>query len=298
MMPAQGFWTRILPRVSGALAQRLLAAAVLLPVALLVVWAGGWLFLLAVGLAAVLMYWELYRLPWPAMSAPPERRPRHAPSGRLPERGSLRIEFALVATVTLAALVLSGLGAWTAAVLALAGALLAAIAIAWKSGRNPLWAAVRVGYIGLPCLALAWLRDGPIVSGKDGLAATLTLLSVVWASDSLAYLFGRTIGGPRLLPRVSPNKTWAGLVGALVGGILVGGGAALVLDRPLPDMMAAGAVLAVIAQLGDLVASAVKRHYMVKDYSGLIPGHGGLLDRIDGVLFVAPAGLFLLWLIG
>lgn len=295
-MQSEEFWRQALP--AGGLAQRLLAALVLLPGALLAVWAGGWTFLAALACAAVLLFWELYRLPWPSALAPADRRHRQVPSGRMPERGALRLEFVLVTAGLLAALLLAGLGQWEAAILVGLGDLLLAALVAGLSRRNPLWAMVRVVYVGLPCLCLAWLRDGPAVSGQDGLAATLTLLAIVWAADSLAYAFGRGIGGPRLMPRVSPKKTWAGLLGAMTGGLLVGLGAALILGLSLPEMLAAGAALALIAQIGDLVASAVKRHYMVKDYSGLIPGHGGLLDRLDGVLFVAPAGLFLLWVIG
>ncbi len=299
-MRAEDFWLRVLP--AGGLAQRVLAAAVMLPAALLLIWLGGWAYLAALGLAGVLMFWELYRLPWPAALAPAERNPRPVPSGRLPERGALRREFALVTLGLLAALLLAGLGEWLAALLLMAAIALAAAGYALGTGRNPAWAMVRVTYVGLPCLSLAWLRGGfPATEGlplPDGEVATFFLLGIVWAADTLAFAFGRSIGGPRLAPRVSPNKTWAGLGGAIVGGGAVGIGVALVLGLGPVLPALAGAVLAGIAQIGDLVASAVKRHYMVKDYSALIPGHGGLLDRVDGVIFAAPPGALLLWLMG
>ena len=300
VMRAEEFWRRILP--AGGLAQRLTAAAVMLPVALLLIWAGGWVFLAAVALAGLLMLWELYRLPWPEALAPAERTHRPVPSGRMPERGALRREFAVVVAGLSVALLLAGFDAWPAAFAVLAAVAVAAAIVALATRRNPAWAAVRVAYIGLPCLSLAWLRTGfPQAEGLpalDGEVATFAILAIVWAADSLAFLFGRGIGGPRLAPRISPNKTWAGLFGAVVGGLAVGFLAALYLGLPplLPAVLGGG--LACIAQLGDLVASAVKRHYMVKDYSALIPGHGGLLDRLDGVIFVAPPGALLLWLVG
>lgn len=298
-MRSEEFWRRVLPQ--GGLAQRVAAAAVLLPLALLLIWAGGWVFQVALAIAGMLMFWELYRLPWPAALAPAERTPRPSPSGRLPERGALRTEFVVVTLGLVAALLLAGLQSWPGAAIALAATLAAAAAWAAATRRNPAWAAVRVIYIALPCLSLSWLRTGLPGNGAAGLGgegATFALLAAVWAADSLAYAFGRSIGGPKLAPRVSPNKTWAGLVGAMSGGALVGAGAALAAGLGLAAMLAVGAALGLIAQVGDLVASAIKRHYMVKDYSALIPGHGGLLDRVDGVLFVAPPGALLLWLAG
>jgi phosphatidate cytidylyltransferase len=126
-------------------------------------------------------------------------------------------------------------------------------------------------------------------------------LALVWATDTAAYIAGRGIGGPRLAPRISPNKTWAGLAGGVVGAALVGLVASLLRDAPadvgLPGEMwrlvALSGVLALVEQAGDLVESAVKRHFGVKDSGNLIPGHGGVLDRVDGLIAVslAVAGL-------
>ncbi len=147
-------------------------------------------------------------------------------------------------------------------------------------------------YVAVPCLAVLALRHG------YGFSVTAALFAMVWATDIGAYAFGRGIGGPKLAPRISPNKTWAGLVGGMacsaaagavlaVFGVFPGAGAAL------PALF--GAALAVVAQAGDLFESAVKRRVGAKDSSRLIPGHGGLLDRVDGVMTAAPAAL---WVFG
>ncbi|MBL8834095.1 MAG: phosphatidate cytidylyltransferase, partial [Rhodospirillales bacterium] len=151
-------------------------------------------------------------------------------------------------------------------------------------------------YIGVPVVCLVWLR------GEDnaGLAAILWLLASVWATDIGAFFAGRTIGGPKLAPRLSPNKTWAGLFGAMISAGCVGWAASrLVPDGPsAAALIAAGAVLAVVAQAGDLLESAVKRRFDAKDSSALIPGHGGLFDRVDGLLTAAAAFAAFQWLTG
>jgi phosphatidate cytidylyltransferase len=118
----------------------------------------------------------------------------------------------------------------------------------------------------------------------------LWLFAVVWATDIGAYVVGRAIGGPRLAPRWSPGKTWAGLIGGAVCAALAGWATAGVLGMSsvLP-LVLVSAGLAIIEQFGDLAESVAKRRFGVKDSSGLIPGHGGLLDRLDGLLAVVPA---------
>ena len=129
-----------------------------------------------------------------------------------------------------------------------------------------------------------------------GRANLLFLLLLVWASDIGAYLVGRPIGGPRLAPRISPGKTWSGAVGGLLAAVLVGVVAALP-TAPTPPLVARAAcspaLLGVVAQAGDLAESCVKRHFGVKDSGRLIPGHGGLLDRLDALLAVALAASLL-----
>ena len=132
-------------------------------------------------------------------------------------------------------------------------------------------------------MALAWLRADEMV----GRAIVLWLLAVVWAGDVGAYAFGRWIGGLRLVPAISPHKTWAGLLGGIACAGAVGAVAALLSQQPIAPMVVGSAVVGLVAQLGDLVESWVKRRFKVKDSSNLIPGHGGLLDRVDGLLVAA-----------
>jgi phosphatidate cytidylyltransferase len=116
------------------------------------------------------------------------------------------------------------------------------------------------------------------------------IFAVVWATDIGAFAAGRTFGGPRLAPRFSPNKTWAGLSGGVVCAAAVGGVTAMLMaSTSVIALVLLSGVLAVVAQAGDLAESIAKRHFGVKDSSGLIPGHGGLLDRLDGMLTVIPA---------
>jgi phosphatidate cytidylyltransferase len=144
-------------------------------------------------------------------------------------------------------------------------------------------AALGALYAGLPVVALIWLYRGDAA----GPMAVLFLLLAVWATDTGAFFAGRLIGGPKLMARISPNKTWSGLAGAMGAGGVVG--AAFALARPELSpvyMFVVGALLGAVAQGGDLLESALKREYGVKDASTLIPGHGGFMDRIDGLIAV------------
>jgi phosphatidate cytidylyltransferase len=152
--------------------------------------------------------------------------------------------------------------------------------------RRWLWLAVGAVYIAVPCIAIIWLRSDAAV----GRQAIFWLFAVVWATDIGAYFAGRGIGGPKLAPRISPGKTWAGLLGGMVCAALVGAVTALLLDLShTAPLIVISALLAVVAQAGDLLESMVKRRFGVKDSGHLIPGHGGVLDRLDGLLTAAPA---------
>jgi phosphatidate cytidylyltransferase len=156
------------------------------------------------------------------------------------------------------------------------------------------WRFVGALYIGIPCWALLSLRADP-VAGRDTL---FWLLAVVWAADTGAYTFGRLIGGPKLAPVISPNKTWAGLAGGIGMAAIVGVGAALLLDQAAVLTLAGlSALIGAVSQGGDLVESWVKRHFGVKDTGSIIPGHGGLLDRVDGLL-TAAVGVAILSAVG
>ncbi len=170
-----------------------------------------------------------------------------------------------------------------------AGAVAALIAGRYAWPGKAAWAALGVLGVALPAAALVWLRADPVA----GRATVLWLICVVWAADTAAYVAGRAIGGPRLAPTISPGKTWAGLAGAVVFSVVVGAAAGwLYAPDRLPFIMVLGvlsAALAIVAQAGDLAESKLKRHFGVKDSGRLIPGHGGALDRIDGMLAAALA---------
>lgn len=150
--------------------------------------------------------------------------------------------------------------------------------------------ALGVLYVGLPVVALIWLRSDAVY----GLSAVLFVLVIVWTTDSAAYAFGRAIGGSKLIPSISPNKTWAGFIGGTVASMVAAAGFAVWLGgTSLVVVAIVGGLLAIAAQLGDLAESALKRNFGFKDSSGLIPGHGGLLDRVDGLVVAAPTAALL-----
>ncbi len=199
----------------------------------------------------------------------------------------------LLAPVGLGCLWLGG-AAWTVLILAAS----AGLAVEWTAlcRRLPVpgrWAALAGGvpYVGATTLALLWLRADPVA----GRRAVLFVLLVVWASDIGAYLAGRALGGPRLAPSVSPGKTWTGAAGGLLAAAVAGFALAAGGGRFMTAILVA-VVLGIAAQAGDLLESAVKRGFDVKDSGSLIPGHGGLFDRLDGLLVAAPvaAGLAML----
>ena len=248
----------------AGLATRLAAAAVLAPVAIVLVWIGGTAWVVAVTIIAVIALWE-----W----------------SRLIEGG--RLSPAAAAVIAASAAVPIGLF-WDprigGATVAICGGAALVIGSATRNPLHGLWMAAGAIYIAAAALALAWLR----VETNAGLSVVLWLLLSVWASDGLAYAAGRLIGGPRLAPRVSPNKTWAGLGGAMAGAAIAGGLFGFFwTDGPGPMLLVlAGLVVGLVGQGGDLLESFAKRRFGAKDSSTLIPGHGGVLDRIDALMAV------------
>ena len=248
---------------------RVVSAAVLAPIVLAIAYLGGWIFLILCALAAGGIFWE-----W-----------THLAAGRAEAR-----LLAPVWTALLAALLLIGLGYPAAAAAAIAlGAVVAGavtLAGAGAQGISPLWAAGGALYAGIGFLSPALLRN----DGKIGFQAFLFVALIVWTTDILAYFVGRAAGGPRLWPQVSPNKTWSGAVGGLVGGVAAG--IVVAYASGLGRVASLGVIalaLSLLAQAGDLFESAVKRHFGAKDAGRIIPGHGGLMDRLDGFLFAAAA---------
>ncbi len=176
--------------------------------------------------------------------------------------------------------------------LALGGLACAAIAIASVSTGRLTWSLLGLACAALPAWALVWLRSDEAL----GVAALLYLFAVAWTTDTASYFAGTLIGGPKLAPRISPHKTWSGLIIGALTPALIGYAFALVLKGTSGLRLAlVSIVIAAACQIGDLSESAVKRRFGTKDMSRLIPGHGGLLDRIDGLLIAAlAAGLIAL----
>jgi phosphatidate cytidylyltransferase len=264
---------------SGGLWPRVVSALALSPLPVAAIWFGGpWLALLT-GVAGAVMAWE-----W----------------GRLC-RGAAARRFTIgAAEVELAGIVVGSIAiaAFGAVWLAVAAVVLGALLLFWTARQRPesepLWTALGALWVALPCLCLLWLAQAE----GGGRATLLWLLAVVWATDIGAYAVGRGIGGPRLAPRWSPRKTWSGFAGGMLCAALCGGVTALALGvSPALPLVLLSAGLAIVAQFGDLAESLAKRRFGVKDSSGLIPGHGGLLDRVDGLLAVIPT-VALMTLIG
>lgn len=269
------------------LQKRLISAAILLPLVITDIYFGHPYFDLLVAAFAGVMAWE-----WTRICARRRNPADPAPAARLASANwfwpSLFAILGAVAAVLAAGFVPEPPSLeWQILV---AAALLSGIA-AWPHHRNrALWFTAGTLYVTLPALALLAIRNDP----EMGRAMLLWTLGLVVAADTGGYVAGRSIGGPKLAPRISPNKTWAGLAGAVVGAGLAGLFAAFMLNHT--DVWALtllSAALGVVEQLGDLVESAFKRHFGVKDTSHIIPGHGGVLDRIDGLLAVAVAVLVL-----
>ena len=256
------------PRPWRDLALRGASALVLIPVALFGIWSGGVVWDVLIGAAMVLLSWEWLRLSgtsvfrWPGILLP---------------------------IITLGVMLLAAFGPPLGAL----GLLVAGSLALLLQRRGDIWPAAGLFYIGLAGFSLILLR------GEDwaGLLNTLFMVLIVWASDTGAYLAGRALGGPKLAPAISPGKTWTGAAGGLVAAILVGAGAAELLAPGGASRAAAiAAMLGLMSQAGDLLESAIKRRFGVKDSSSLIPGHGGLFDRLDGVMAAAPlATAFALW---
>jgi phosphatidate cytidylyltransferase len=247
---------------------RVVSTLAMVPLALALVILGGWSFAGLVGLAVVLMAIE-----WRGLT-----------EGRYGEHAGV-LAAASVAGVGLLVVLLTASGRPFEALLALAvGAVVAAL-IAWRSEAPPLWIGLGAAYLALPALALIWLRGLPEI----GLPLVVWLLVVVWTTDILAYFVGRNVGGPRLAPRISPGKTWSGLCGGVLAAALAGAVTAWAIgSERMVHAAGLGGLLAIVAQLGDLIESACKRHVGVKDSGTLIPGHGGVLDRLDGLILAAP----------
>lgn len=246
------------PRASE-LKLRVVSALLLAPAVLAITWLGGWFFAAGAALCSAILLQE-----WTVIV-------------------QARREFA--------AIVVSGIGIAAMLVAAALGLVPLALGLAfafaallWVWGQvsgaaSVGWMGTGVLYAGLTGVALIAFRHG-----AEGFVMILFLFAVVWATDILAYFVGRRIGGPKLWPRVSPKKTWSGALGGLAAALLVGAAMGALVGRvPLSLWIVSAGILSVFSQAGDLLESALKRHFGVKDSGHIIPGHGGVMDRVDGL---------------
>ena len=250
---------------SRNLVMRIAVAVVLIPLAVAIAYAGGWLWTALVTLAAIGLFVE-----WLAIVG---------------LSGATRVTVPGVAALAVAGLCFAT-GRLDATLIVLGVGFVAVVSIA-PERRG--WAAAGFLYAAAAEIASVLVRLDP----AKGFAALMFVLLIVWVTDSGGYFAGRGIGGPKLWPSVSPKKTWAGAVGGFAASLAVAAGFAVFdLGKAGPLLMLSGA-LSVVSQLGDLFESAVKRRFGVKDSSHIIPGHGGLMDRLDGfVAAVVVAALF------
>lgn len=253
--------------VGNELTLRIGSAIALIAVSLWLTWAGPWPFAVLVLLCAMVGTWEWGRLV------------RGETFGPVLIGHGAAIAVALILTA-------AGMPALGLAVLAVGA--VAVWLLTWSAPMSA-WSIAGVIYLGLPAICLIYLRS----DATYGWLAILFVFLVVWFADVGAYAFGRLIGGPRLAPRISPNKTWSGAIAGLLASAAAAFGLGYWIGGTSPLLLALiGAGLSAISQFGDLAESSVKRSFDVKDAGNLIPGHGGLLDRIDALLFAsAAAGL-------
>jgi phosphatidate cytidylyltransferase len=235
---------------------RICSASVLVPLAVGTAYVGGWPFALFWGLAAMGVLWE-----WTSLVARADQRSVLATGA-----ASLALAVALAVTgYFLAAVIVLAMGALGAAALALA--------------ERRMWVAGGIPYAGALAVAPIVLRS----DNENGFLAVIFLFAIVWTTDIAAYFVGRTVGGPKLMPQVSPKKTWAGALAGVVAAVVVA--LAIVKVAAQTDLFSIAMLavaLSVFAQGGDLFESFLKRRFGAKDSSHLIPGHGGLMDRLDG----------------
>jgi phosphatidate cytidylyltransferase len=258
-----------LPILAGRsnLALRIVSSLVLAPVAIAAAYFGGAAFVIFWAAAALIVFWE-----WQTLVCEHDRN------------AVLAIGAAVL--VGAAGMLFTGWYGTALALVALSGFGVAALA----SQARRAWCAAGLFYAAAVLFAPVVLRNDPAL----GFAAILFVFAVVWLSDIVAYFVGRAIGGPKLMPRVSPKKTWSGAIGGTIGGVL--GGVLVARYFGIANLGAAAAVacvLSLISQVGDLLESAIKRQFNTKDASQLIPGHGGLMDRLDGFVTAALAAVLI-----
>jgi phosphatidate cytidylyltransferase len=258
--------------MSPELKRRIISGLALAAVVLAATWIGGMAFRILSAAIALLVYFE-----WSTIT-------------KLTERNFSGNLVGWVGIILLSANI--GFGDADMSMPLLSG-LVITVALMVLVGGGTWWLPGGVLYAGLSGFSLAAIRD----FGTGGLAAILFVFAVVWATDILAYFIGRALKGPKLAPRISPGKTWSGAIGGAVSAVVAGALLTFsVFGRISLWIVALAFLLSVASQIGDLFESFIKRRFGVKDSSHLIPGHGGVMDRVDGLVFACFA-VFLLALV-
>jgi len=253
----------VTPNASSELTKRILSAVILAPIVIFMAWLGGVFFGLMMVVIAILMYWE-----WTVMT----------------QRSILLPRDILAVLAVLGLVIAEYLGGTTTPILLSFLAILLGVIVIVTTKHKLGWTMAGIGVGSSLATCLIYLR----AIEPSGLGLLFFLCFSVWAADIFAYIAGRTIGGPKLMPRVSPKKTWSGFLGGAAGAVVVGALVASYLFEASTVLFAGLAfITALAAQVGDLLESYIKRRFNVKDSSNLIPGHGGILDRVDGLVLSA-----------
>jgi len=257
------------PKVNNLLA-RLLSALIMLPIAVFAILAGGTPYFIFVILITTLIIFE-----WNGIT----------------EKNSISPLFVLQALSIALLLVEINWGS-PYLMVSFCSSLIAIFAMAYLVKAKVIWALAGFFYAFVPSAAI--LLIGENVSGQ----IVLWMMMVIWSMDTGAYFVGKNIGGPKMSPSISPNKTWSGLIGGTITAMLVGplyvyfwGDQSLPIFNNALILIIFSGLVAILGQIGDLMESALKRKFEVKDSGLIIPGHGGVMDRMDGILFVAPVVL-------
>lgn len=248
--------------MSDELKLRIISAIVLAIIVLSITWIGGQTFTLLWAVIAFLILWEFNRICAQSLGTTKK----------------LALYLALFLIVT----------SWLIGDRSIAMAMFASsfiVFIIWEMFTNKTaWSALGLSYAALPFFAMSDLRSDT----QSGFIIILLLYFCVWGADVFAYFTGRAIGGPKLAPKISPNKTWSGFLGSLIGALIL----SYIIDvaagfEPIAAFFLIMLLVAVVSQLGDLAESFLKRKFQIKDSSNFIPGHGGVLDRVDGLVVAA-----------
>jgi phosphatidate cytidylyltransferase len=260
-------------RSGGELVLRVASALVLAPLAVGLAYVGGLAFAAFWGIAALLVLWE-----WTTLIVGRDQRVVLMTGGV-----AVLLALSLAGASAQVAGTTHGVRLLVALIVLLMG-MLAVAALAPRERR--VWAAVGIPYAGLLGIAPVVLRSDT----RHGFIAIMLLFAIVWATDIVAYFVGRALGGPKLAPSMSPKKTWSGAIGGTAGAVMAA--LAVAVAAGLDGLFAlavVAVVLSIVSQAGDLFESALKRRFGAKDSSQLIPGHGGLMDRLDGFVTAAVA---------